>query len=78
MNQKADCGGGLVIKLRKRGNIYHIDYSNGRSHLVRGSLGTKDKGAAEKIARKLEKALLEGPGSNLWSELKTCYTSWHI
>ena len=59
-----------MFRAYKRGRTFHVDCRRGRVRLVRGSLGTRNEEAAERIARKLESAVLDGPGSNLWSELK--------
>src|ERR1700756_2371399 len=57
-----------MISVRKRSETYHAD-SRGRDHSVRGSLGTRNKDAARRLAHLLEIALLEGPNSPHWSEL---------
>ena len=57
-----------MISIRKRSETYHAD-SRGRYHSARGSLGTRNKDAALRLAHLLEIALLEGPNSSHWSEL---------
>lgn len=58
-----------MLTIRKRGKTYHADWLLGKTHVVRGTLGTRDKGAAVRRKNRLEIALSEGPGSALWPEL---------
>ena len=59
-----------MIELRKRGSTFHVDFFLGRRRVVRGSLGTKDRGAAHRLIHRLEMAVAEGPRSSVWSELR--------
>jgi integrase len=58
-----------VIKVRKRGGRYVADrfVDNVR---VRGALGTRRLGEAERFAKLIEEAIADGPKSALWSELQ--------
>ena len=47
-----------------------MDFSLGRVHVVRGSLGTRDKGAAHRYLQRIDIALADGPRSSVWSELR--------
>lgn len=58
-----------MISIRKRSKTYHVDCVKGRSHSVRGSLGTRSKDAAHRLAHSLEIAISEGPNSSYWPEL---------
>jgi site-specific recombinase XerD len=59
-----------MIALRKRGNSFHMDLLMGQLHAVRGSLGTRNHGAALRVVHRIEIALAEGPRSSVWAELK--------
>lgn len=64
----------MGIVLRKRGRTLHADAgwvgtAEDRFRL-RGSLGTKNRDVAVRLAHRLETALVEGPSSPLWRELK--------
>src|ERR1017187_1929877 len=59
-----------MLTIGKRGKKFHVDYRNGRVHLVRGSLGTPDYSAALHIVHRLEIAIAEGGASSVWAELK--------
>jgi hypothetical protein len=49
-----------VLTIRKREfERYHLDFSLGRVHVVRGSLGTRDKGAAHRYLQRIEIALAD-------------------
>ena len=56
--------------LRQRGRTFHADLMDGRFHVVRGSLGTRNQDAARRILHRLEIAISEGNQSKLWLELK--------
>ena len=58
-----------MISIRKRSKTYHVDCVKGRSHSARGSLGTRSKDAAHRLAHSLEIAISEGPNSSYWPEL---------
>ena len=60
-----------MISVRKRGKTFHVDFLKDRSHVVRGSLGTRNGDAARRIVHKLENALAEGPNSDVWVELRS-------
>jgi integrase len=62
--------GGPVMRLRRRAGIWHVGLLRNGVHMVRGSLGTRNSGTANKLARALEDALAEGPKSILWSHLR--------
>ena len=57
-----------MICIRKRSETYHAD-SRSKCFSARGSLGTRNRDAARRLAHLLEIALLEGPNSSHWSEL---------
>jgi hypothetical protein len=59
-----------LISQRKRGKGYHADLMNGKVHVARGSLGTRNQEAGRRAIHKLETALAEGPVSPLWQELQ--------
>ncbi len=59
-----------MVAVRKRGNTFHVDVLLGRSHAIRGSLGTRNKYAAKHLAARIESALAEGPRSTSWAALK--------
>ena len=59
-----------MLTIRKRGRSFHVDTLTGETRL-RGSLGTRNHDAARRLANRLETALSEGAGSDLWSELRT-------
>jgi hypothetical protein len=59
-----------MVTRRKRGKTFHADINFGRAHVVRGSLGTRNKDAANRMKHKLEIALTEGSGSVLWDDLR--------
>ena len=59
----------LTIRKREFGR-YHLDFSLGREHVIRGSLGTRDKGAALRFLQRIEMALADGPRSTVWPELR--------
>ena len=54
----------------KRGRVFYVDAMLGGVHAVRGSLGTRDREAAVRLIRRIEAALIEGPASVLWSDLR--------
>jgi integrase len=58
-----------MLTTRKRGKSFHVDYFSGATRL-RGSLGTRNHAAAQRLSHRLETALSEGADSELWSELK--------
>ena len=60
-----------MLTLRKPTKVYHIDAMLGGVHAVRGSLGTRNREAAEHIRHRLEMALVEGPTSTIWSEVRS-------
>lgn len=64
-----------MISLRKRGKFYHADLMNGKVHVIRGSLGTRNQDAARRLTHRLESALAEGPLSALWVELERAVPS---
>ena len=59
-----------MIVLRRRGRTFHADLMDGRLHVVRGSLGTRNQDAARRILHRLEIAISEGTQSLMWGELK--------
>lgn len=59
-----------MLRMRKRGQHFHLDLVRGRVHVVRGSLGTGNRDAALRLVHRLEIALSEGPRSPLWPELR--------
>jgi len=59
-----------MLTLRKPTKVFHVDAMLGGVHAVRGSLGTRNQEAARRILHRLEMALMEGPTSPLWSELR--------
>jgi site-specific recombinase XerD len=58
-----------VLKIRKRGETYHVDLVLGRIHKVRGSLGTQNRAAAMSLIYRLDIALSQGSQSPVWPEL---------
>lgn len=60
-----------MLTVRKRKKTFHGDLVKGHVHIVRGSLGTRNREAALRLIHKLETALSEGPESPLWRELET-------
>jgi len=62
--------GGPVMTVRRRAGIWHVGLLRNGVHVVRGSLGTRNSGTANKLARALEDAIAEGPKSILWSHLR--------
>jgi integrase len=72
-------GEGLSVKkmltLRKRGKTFHADLFRVDNFRIRGSLGTRDRGAASLLARRLETALSEGADSELWPKLRVLLPS---
>src|SRR5258707_15890308 len=60
-----------MLTVRRRGKVFHADLLVGRMHVVRGSLGTRNRDAARHLVHKLETALAEGPQSRVWHELST-------
>lgn len=60
----------MGVEVRRRGKSYHVDYSVGRRHQVRGSLGTRNCAAARTVQNRLELAIAQGPQSTIWSELR--------
>jgi integrase len=60
-----------MLTVRKREKTFHADLMKGHVHIVRGSLGTRNREAALRLIHKLETALSEGPESPLWRELET-------
>jgi integrase len=59
-----------MINIRKRGKTFHLDVLIDGEHVVRGSLGTKDRDAALRLSHRIDIALAEGPRSPLWFELR--------
>lgn len=59
-----------MLTLRQRGETFHVDFSLGRAHPVRGPLGTRNKEAASHLISRIDIALSEGPRSKLWAELR--------
>jgi integrase len=59
-----------MVTLWKRGRTFHVDVTLGGVHAVRGPLGTRDRAAADRLKHRIEAALMEGPTSALWSELR--------
>ena len=59
-----------MLSLRKPTKVFHVDAMVGGVHAVRGSLGTRNQEAARRICHRLEMALVEGPTSPLWGELR--------
>lgn len=58
-----------MLSVRKRGRKFHVDFVTGTCRL-RGSLATQNQDAARRLVHRLEMAMSEGGGSNLWHELK--------
>jgi len=58
-----------MLTVRKAGNVYRGDTFIDGSR-VRLSLGTRNQDAAQRLASRIEKALAEGPKSELWEEMK--------
>ena len=59
-----------MITIRERSSVFHLDFLNGRKHVVRGSLGTRDRGTALRLVHRIEIAMAEGPRSPIWGELR--------
>lgn len=59
----------MGLTIYKRGETFHADLMRGGVHAVRGSLGTDNRDAAERLKQRLEIALSEGRRSTLWQEL---------
>src|SRR5437879_9788628 len=59
-----------MLRIRRRVKTSHVDFSMGRTHPVRGTLGTKNQQAAGHLICRLDIALAEGPRSKLWAELR--------
>jgi len=59
-----------MITVRKAGSVYRADTVIGGER-VRLSLGTKNHDAAQRYASRIEKALSEGPKSDIWSEVQS-------
>jgi integrase len=59
-----------MLTLRKPKKVFHVDAMMGGVHAVRGSLGTRNREAALRLIHRIEAALMEGPTSALWSELR--------
>jgi integrase len=59
-----------MLTIRKREKTFHADLMKGHVHIVRGSLGTRNREAAHRLIHKMETALSEGPESPLWRELR--------
>jgi len=59
-----------MIAVYPRGDIYHLDINVGRSHPVRGTLGTKTRAVALHLSHRIEMAIAGGPRSALWTELR--------
>jgi integrase/recombinase XerD len=59
-----------MLSLRKPRKVFHVDAMLGGVHAVRGSLGTRNKEAAVRIRNLIEVALVEGPTSGRWSEVR--------
>jgi integrase len=62
--------GQAMITLRKRGKTFHLDLLISGEHVVRGSLGTKDRDNALRLSHRIDIALAEGPRSPVWFELR--------
>src|ERR1700758_792984 len=58
-----------MLTVRKGGNVYRGDTWIDGSR-VRLSLGTRNQDAAQRLASRIEKALAEGPKSEIWEEVK--------
>jgi integrase len=59
-----------MLSLRKPRKVFHVDAMLGGVHVVRGSLGTRNNEAAVRMRNLLEVALVEGPTSGRWSEVR--------
>ena len=59
-----------MLTPRKRKKVWRVDAMLSGVHAVRGSLGTRNQEAAHRICNRIETALIEGPASPLWSELR--------
>ena len=64
-----------MLSIRKRGKTFHADLFRVGNLRLRGSLGTRDRNAARRVAHRLETALSEGPNSKFWPELKNLLPS---
>lgn len=62
-------GGHNMMTIRLRGETYHADFTRGHEHLVRGTLGTRNRAAAVLLRDCLETAIVQGAQSAKWSEL---------
>lgn len=60
----------LMVTPRLRGKNYHLDFSLGRRHLVRGPLSTSNRDVALRLIHRIEIALSEGSSSILWPQLQ--------
>src|SRR6185312_14442491 len=58
-----------MIVPRPRGKSFHADFINGDVRL-RGSLGTRNRDAANVLCRDLDVAITTGAHSDLWPKLK--------
>jgi len=58
-----------MLTIRLRGETYHADFTNGHEHLVRGTLGTRNRSAAVLLRDCLETAIVQGQHSDKWKEL---------
>lgn len=58
-----------MLTIRQRGKTYHVDMLGGSARL-RGSLGTRNRDAANVLCRDLDVAITTGAHSNLWPKLK--------
>lgn len=57
------------ITPRQRGKVFHVNYSQGHVHLVRGTLGTRHRDVALRLIHSLEIAVAEGARSTEWPQL---------
>lgn len=58
-----------MLTIRLRGKTYHADFTNGHEHVVRGSLGTRNRATAVLLRDSLETAIVQGQHSEKWKEL---------
>jgi integrase len=58
-----------MLTIRLRGKTYHADFTRGHEHLVRGSLGTRNRATAVLLRDSLETAIVQGQHSEKWKEL---------
>ena len=59
-----------MIRLIKRGQMFQVD-GTFRGTRLRGSLGSASKEPAARIKSRLENAMIEGPASQTWRDLRT-------